>query len=250
MTVDPEEEKQIDLDGRPAAQPEKRIRILVVDDHLVVREGLRLIIQIEGTDMELVGDAPDGATALRLVEKTQPDVVLMDLRMPGMDGLEAILHIRNRWPQIAVVILTSYNEGELMLRGLRAGACGYLLKDVGRETMLSAIRSAARGEALLQTDTLNRLLALASPQPLPEIDTLATKEKTDKIDLTERERAILEGVARGERSKEIAARLGITASTVASHLTNIYAKLGADSRASAVAKAVKSGLLSLDEEAY
>jgi two-component system, NarL family, response regulator YdfI len=228
-------------------QKDKLIRVLVVDDHLVVREGLRLIIQIEGKDMEIVGDAADGATALRLIETAQPDVVLMDLRMPGMDGLETIMHIRAKWPHIAVVILTTYNEDDLMLRGLRAGACGYLLKDVGRETMLSAIRSAARGEALFQPDVLTRLLSLTHPvRSVPQEETRAgAGEKTGRIDLTEREQAILERVARGERSKEIAAQLGITTATVASHLTNIYAKLGADSRASAVAKAVQNGILSL-----
>jgi len=236
--------------NRNENKQEERIRVLVVDDHLVVREGLRLILQIEGKDMELVGDAADGATGLHLVEEMQPDVVLMDLRMPGMDGLEAITHIRTRWPQIAVVILTTYNEDDLMLRGLRAGACGYLLKDVSRETMLRAIRSAARGEAFLQQDVLARILALTPSSSLvSQMDTLPNStEKTSKIDLTEQERKILAGVARGERSKEIAYRLGITTSTVAAHLTNIYAKLGADSRASAVARAMQYGLIPLRGE--
>src|SRR5215469_16202981 len=113
-----------------AKPEEKRVRVVIVDDHQIVRDGLRLILQIEGNDIEMGGDASDGVTALRLVEKVQPDVVLMDLRMPGMDGLEAIAQLRARWPDIAVVILTTYNEDDLMLRGLRAGACGYLLKDV------------------------------------------------------------------------------------------------------------------------
>lgn len=233
-------------------QEERRIRVLVVDDHLVVREGLRLILQIEGKDMELVGDAADGATALRLIEETQPDVVLMDLRMPGMDGLEAIAHMRTHWPQIAVVILTTYNEDDLMLRGLRAGARGYLLKDVSRETMLGAIRSAARGESLLQPEVLARLLSLTQPpsQVVRVESSPASAGKISKLDLTERERKILEGVARGERSKEIAAHLGITTSTVAAHLTNIYAKLGADSRASAVAIAMQRRLLPFLREEY
>ena len=222
------------------------IRVLVVDDHLIVRDGLRLILQIEGQDMELVGDVADGATALRLIEETQPDVVLMDLRMPGMDGIEAITQIRTRWPQIALIILTTYNEDDLMLRSLRAGACGYLLKDVNRETLLHSIRRAARGEILLQPEVFARLLSLAHPSPVPESAAEGSR-KTEKIELTERERSILACVARGERSKEIAARLGIAAATVAAHLTNIYAKLGADSRASAVAIALQRGLLSLDE---
>ncbi|HEY0755673.1 MAG TPA: response regulator transcription factor [Ktedonobacteraceae bacterium] len=225
----------------------RRIRVVVVDDHLIIRDGLRLILQIEGKDMEMVGDAADGAAALRLIEETQPDVVLMDLRMPGMDGIEAITQIRMRWPQIAVVILTTYNEDDLMLHGLRAGACGYLLKDVNRETLLHSIRRAARGETLLQPEVFARLLSLTQ-SPLSSDPSAERVKKMGKLDLTERERSILAGVARGERSKEIAARLGITAATVAAHLTNIYAKLGADSRASAVALALQRGLLSMDEK--
>ncbi len=226
---------------------EKRIRVVIVDDHQIIRDGLRLILQIEGKDMEMVGDASDGVTALRLIEKAQPDVVLMDLRMPGMAGLEAITQIRARWPNIAVVILTTYNEDELMLRGLRAGACGYLLKDVNRETLLHSIRRAARGETLLQPEVFARLLSLTQLSASSDTTTERAK-KADRLDLTERERSILTGVAHGERSKEIAAHLGITAATVAAHLTNIYAKLGADSRASAVAIALQRGLLSMEEE--
>jgi len=212
------------------------IRVAVVDDHLVVREGLRMMLEVAGKgSFALVGDAADGAAALRLVEETQPDVVLMDLRMPGMDGLEAIEQMRTRWPHIAVVILTTYNEDDLMLRGLRAGACGYLLKDTTRETMFHAIRTAARGETLLQPDIMARILAYTGPA--------AIVKTTDRAELTERERDILAGVARGERNKEIARRLGITTRTVATHLTNIYTKLDVDSRASAVAAAMERGLL-------
>jgi two-component system, NarL family, response regulator YdfI len=230
-----------------ARSEEKCIRVVIVDDHQIVRDGLRLILHIEGKDMEMVGDASDGITALRLIEKTQPDVVLMDLRMPGMDGLEAITQIRTRWPNVAVVILTTYNEDDLMLRGLRAGACGYLLKDVNRETLLHSIRRAARGETLLQPEIFARLLSLTQSSSSSDTTTERAK-KADRLDLTERERSILTGVARGERSKEIAARLGVTAATVAAHLTNIYSKLGVDSRASAVAIALQRGLLSMEEE--
>src|SRR5947209_9680835 len=164
------------------------IRVAVVDDHLVVREGLRMMLEVAGKgSFALVGDAADGATALRLVEETQPDVVLMDLRMPGMDGLEAIEQMRTRWPHIAVVILTTYNEDDLMLRGLRAGACGYLLKDVNRETLLRSIRGAAQGETLLQPEVFTRLLSLAQPSLSPDSPAESAK-KTDRIDLTERER--------------------------------------------------------------
>ncbi len=222
------------------------IRVVVVDDHLVVREGLRLMLEVAGKGrFTLVGDAADGATALYLVEETQPDVVLMDLRMPGMDGLETIEQLRTRWPHIAVVILTTYNEDDLMLRGLRAGACGYLLKDTNRETMFHAIETAARGETLLQPDIMARLLAYTAP-PTSTTYTISSSPLVTRpghIQLTERERDILAGVARGERSKEIARRLGITTRTVATHLTSIYNKLDVDSRASAVAVAMERGLL-------
>lgn len=214
------------------------IRVLIVDDHLVVREGLRLILETsEG--IELVGDAADGASAIRLVSEVQPDVVLMDLRMPGMDGIETIERMRAEWPHIAVVILTTYNEDDLMIRGLRAGACGYLLKDTNRDTLFNAIRTAARGETLLQPEMMARLLshtARNASQPLSIYN-------RGGLELTVREREVLTGVARGERSKEIAARLGITERTVKAHLASIYTKLDVDSRASAVAVAIERGIL-------
>ncbi|GHO80597.1 DNA-binding response regulator [Ktedonobacter sp. SOSP1-85] len=214
------------------------IRVVVVDDHLVVREGLRMMLEIAGEGFILVGDAADGAAALCVIEELQPDVVLMDLRMPGMDGLEAITQIRERWPHIAIVILTTYNEDDLMLRGLRAGACGYLLKDTDRETLFHAIRAAARGDLLLQPEIMARILARTTDAPH------STPSSSQAEELTERECEVLEAVARGERSKEIASRLGISLRTVGSHLTSIYSKLGVDSRASAVATGIERGLLS------
>jgi two-component system, NarL family, response regulator YdfI len=119
-----------------------RIRVLVADDHLLIRQGLQLILET-ADDIQLVGEAVDGADAVRLAGELQPDVVLMDLRMPGMDGITAIEHLHRELPQVAVVILTTFNEDDLMLRGLRAGARGYLLKDTDRSALFSAIRAAA-----------------------------------------------------------------------------------------------------------
>jgi two-component system, NarL family, response regulator YdfI len=220
---------------------DRAVRVVIADDHLIVREGLRLILETD-PDVDLVGDAPDGASAVRLVGEVQPDVVLMDLRMPGLDGLQAIEQIRAAWPQIALVILTTYQEDALMLRGLQAGARGYLLKDTSRETLLDAIRTAARGETLLQPEVLSRLLARTSGArgaggPPDSVAGSAV--------LTQREQEVLEAVARGERSKEIAAHLGISERTVKTHLSSIYAKLEVDSRAAAAAKALASGLLPL-----
>jgi two-component system, NarL family, response regulator YdfI len=213
------------------------IRILIADDHLVVREGLQLILGME-EDLQVVGEAANGETAVRLAGELQPDVVLMDLRMPGMGGLEAIEQILARWPQMAIVILTTYNEDDLMIRGLQAGARGFLLKDTGRETLFHTIRAAARGETLLQPDVMLRIMAhtdqeeLESAPPPPEGESL-----------TARELEVLTAVAAGERSKEIALELGITERTVKAHLTNIYNKLGVDSRAAAVSVAMQRGLI-------
>ena len=208
------------------------VRILIADDHLIVREGLRLILETED-GFALVGEACDGAEAVRLAVELQPDVVLMDLRMPGMDGLAAIERLRETHPHIAVVILTTYNEDELMVRGLQAGARGYLLKDTNRETLFHAIRAAARGEMLLKPEIIAKVLAHTAAPPAP----------SGPLDLTVREREVLEAVAQGERSKEIAARLHITERTVKAHLTSIYNKLGVDSRAAAVAEAIQRGWL-------
>jgi len=214
------------------------IRVVIADDHLVVRTGLRLMLATSD-DFALLGEAADGAAAVQLVAELQPDVVLMDLRMPGMDGLTAIGQIHERWPQIGVVILTTYNEDDLMIRGLRAGARGYLLKDCTLETLLHALRSAARGELLVQPEVMERILARASRSVAPT----APPPARGPLDLTEREREVLAGVARGERSKEIARHLHISERTVGSYLNSIFAKLGVDSRASAVAVAMERGLL-------
>lgn len=220
--------------------PKKDIRVIIADDHPVVRKGLRMTLEEFGAEIELVGEAEDGTSAVQLVEEIHPDVVLLDIRMPGMDGLEALEHMRASSPQVAVVILTTYNEDAFLLRGLQAGACGYLLKDCPLETLLHAIRAAARGETLLQPDTITRLL---KARPVSASSLPATVQAANVPRFTEREREILAAIARGERSKEIAAHLGLTRRTVETYLTNIYLKLEVDSRAAAVAVALEQGLL-------
>jgi NarL family two-component system response regulator YdfI len=208
---------------------------MITDDHLIIREGLRLILET-ADDIEVVGEATDGVECLRLAPELQPDVILMDLQMPRMDGITAIEHLRKEHPQIAIVILTTYNEDDLMIRGLRVGALGYLLKDSSRETLLDAIHAAAKGETLLKPEILARVLAPQSP-PKP-----ASTPQTDST-LTERELEVLQSISRGERNKEIAYHLGITERTVKAHLQSIYQKFGVDSRAAAVAVGAQKGLL-------
>ncbi len=212
------------------------IRILITDDHFIVREGMRLILET-ADDLEVVGEATDGAECLRLAPKLAPDVVLMDLQMPGMDGLTAIGHLRREHPEIAIVILTTYNEDKMMLQGLQAGARGYLLKDTDRQTLLDTIYAAAKGETLLKPEILSRVLAAQQTPPA------APPPASVNTTLTNRELEVLQAAALGNRNKEIAYKLGISERTVKAHLTSVYNKFGVDSRAAAVAIATRDGLL-------
>ncbi len=217
------------------------IRILIADDHDVVRDGLRLILESED-GFVVVGEAANGAEAVQLCGELQPQVVLMDLRMPGMDGLTAIKHIGQQQPGINIVILTTYNEDALMIAGLRSGARSYLLKDTKRQVLFDTLRAASRGESLLSPEIIAKVVGR------PGGTTTAAPKATahSEIVLTDREQEVLVGVARGERSKEIAARLGITERTVKAHLASIYNKFSVDSRAAAIAVASQRGLLPKD----
>ncbi|TFG72868.1 MAG: response regulator transcription factor [Anaerolineales bacterium] len=207
------------------------IRVLIADDHMVVREGLRAILAV-APDLLLVGEAADGAEAVQLVQETTPDVVLMDLRMPGVDGIEAIRQIKARYQDIQVVILTTYDDDAYIVRGLRAGARGYLLKDCKRTVLFETISAAARGESLLPADVVDKVVAhLQNPQQA-ELGTLSGREAQ-----------VLILLAQGATNKEIALKLSIAERTVKAHVTNLFNKLGASSRAEAVAIAMRSGLL-------
>lgn len=211
------------------------IQILIADDHLIVREGLRLILETDA-EMQVVGEASNGKEAVELAARLQPDVILMDLRMPVLDGLGAIELIRKQQPEIAIVILTNFNEDEMMVKGLSAGARGFLLKDTDRETLLNSIRAAARGETLLKPEIMARLMNQTRPMARPA-------DSIPAGGLTGRELEVLQAVARGERNKEIALTLGISERTVKAHLASIFARLGVDSRASAIATAARLGWL-------
>ncbi|GHO54465.1 response regulator transcription factor [Ktedonobacter robiniae] len=219
----------------------REIHVVIADDHPVVRLGIRMMLEM-GEGIQLVGEAVDGESVLQLVEERQPDVVLMDLRMPKMDGLEALKRLHTAWPRVAVIMLTTYNEDDLMISSLRAGARGYLLKDADLSVVLHTIHAAARGEMLMQPEMMERILTRAERTLSPPV-----ASKSHRLSLTARERDILAAVARGERSKEIAVRFVVTERTVNAHLASIYAKLGVDSRAAAVAVALEQGLLSFEE---
>ncbi|MES9765052.1 response regulator, partial [Priestia megaterium] len=184
---------------------------------------------------EVVAEAEDGAIALNLIEELQPDVILMDLNMPKMSGLEAIERLKEQNSTIPIIILTTYNEDELMIRGLSLGAKGYLLKDTSRENLFRTIESAIRGETLLQPEITSRIFAYKEKQP----NSSTVRESI----LTERELSILQTVASGATSKKIALDLGIAERTVKAHLTSIYTKLGVASRSEAVAVAIDQGIL-------
>lgn len=213
------------------------IRIIVADDHLIVREGLRLILETD-EEMQLIGEAVNGKEAVEFASQLNPDVILMDLRMPVLDGLSAIEIIRRQQPRIAIVILTNFNEDEMMVKGLSAGAKGFLLKDTDRATLLNTIRAAARGETLLKPEIMARLMARTAPTN-PQVRA-TTASGTN---LTVRELEVLRSIARGERSKEIALALGISERTVKAHIASIFSRLGVDSRGAAIAEAARLGLL-------
>lgn len=212
-------------------------KVLIVDDHFVVREGLKLILETSD-QFHVVGEAENGEAAVRLAEELVPDVILMDLNMPRMDGLEAIQQLKDKKLDIPVVILTTYNEDDHMIRGLTLGAKGYLLKDTGRDHLFRTLESAIRGETLLQPEIMERVFRSRQ-------ESKPAASMNEKISLSERERIILQAVSHGYRSKEIAFDLGISERTVKAHLTSIYNKLGVDSRSQAVAVAVERGLVHL-----
>ena len=204
---------------------EREITCLIVDDHEVVREGLRLSLS-RSPHIRVVGEAPDGATAIALAERRKPDVVIMDVRMPGMDGLEATKQISEQTPDTAVLIFTAYSERSLLSRGLESGAKGYILKEAPHETLLRAIEKVAGGETYVD------------PALMPAF---FTKDREDM--LTSREREILKLLADGMSNADVAGKLYISQETVKSHVRHILTKLEADTRTHAVAIALREAII-------
>lgn len=210
-----------------------KIKVLVADDHLVVREGLVVMLQGAG-EFDVVGQAFDGQEAISLAEKLRPDVILIDVQMPGIGGIEAIRQIKKRVPKAQVVVLSSFDQEEYIYQSIQAGAKGYVLKDSELEELLDVVRAAARGESLLPAHIATKLVRRVS----------AAKRGHD---LTKREYEVLCLMAKGMRNREIAKHLNITERTVKNHVTQVIAKLGVKSRTEAVTQALKEKLICLDE---
>lgn len=208
------------------------IRILLVDDHAVVRQGLKMFLGLN-PDLEVVGEAENGQEAVRLTRELSPDVVLMDLLMPVMDGIAAIAAIRRDFPDTEVIALTSVLEDEAVMKAMRAGAIGYLLKDTQAEELRRAIKAAAAGQVQLSPQAAARLMREVSAPDSPE-------------KLTERETDVLRLLALGRANKEIALELNIGEKTVKTHVSAILRKLGVPSRTQAALHAVRIGLVSIE----
>jgi two-component system, NarL family, response regulator LiaR len=208
------------------------IRVLLVDDHAVVREGLRTFLDLQD-GIEVVGEAEDGHAAVREAERLKPDVILMDLVMPKLDGAGAMRALRQRLPEARVIVLTSFADDEKLLPAIQAGAAGYLLKNVQPKELARAVRAAHAGEALLDPMVAARLVE-AIAQPAAD----APSER-----LTPREREVLELIGRGLSNKRIALDLGVSEKTVKTHVGHVLAKLGVSDRTQAALYAVRAGFI-------
>src|SRR5512135_2010799 len=207
------------------------IRVMLVDDHTMVRRGLATFLKIFD-DLQLVGEAENGEAAVRLCAEVLPDVILMDMVMPDMDGAAATRLIRQQFPQVQVIALTSFKEGDLVKNTLEAGAIGYLLKDVSADELARAIRAAHAGRATLSPEAAQALVETANQPPAPGLD------------LTDREREVLGLMIEGLNNTQIAGKLIVSPSTVKSHVSNILSKLGVASRTEAVTLALRNHLVS------
>ena len=225
------------------------IRILITDDHAVVRQGLRMFLSLD-PEIEVVGEAQDGQEALAMARELKPDVVLMDLLMPLMDGIEATTIIRSELPEVEVIALTSVLEDASVSEAVKAGAIGYLLKDTDAEELHRAIRGAAEGRVQLAPEAAARLMReVRAPKEEKEKKEKEKKKRSPQQEqlLTEREREVLRLLARGKANKQIAAALFVSEKTVKAHVSSILMKLGVNSRTQAALYALRTGLVRTDE---
>jgi NarL family two-component system response regulator LiaR len=208
------------------------IRVLIVDDHSMVRRGLATILKIK-PELQLVGEASNGREAVEVCCRVQPDVVLMDLMMPEMSGAAATDAIRKQWPQVQVIALTSFQEKELVREALKAGAIGYLLKNVSADDLAAAIREAHAGRSTLAPEAIQALIQVEPAPRIPE------KELAAAFELTPREQEVLALMVEGLSNPDIAERLVVSRSTAKAHVSNILSKMGVSNRAEAIALALQ-----------
>jgi two-component system, NarL family, response regulator LiaR len=218
------------------------IRVAIADDHAVVRQGLRTFLELQ-EDMEVVGEAVDGADAVDLVERTAPDVVLLDLVMPRVDGIEATRRIRERSPATRILVLTSFADDHTVLPAVRAGAAGYLLNDVQPPELAAAIRTVHAGEALLAPAVATMLVEQLAAEDGARGPGPAGAACEERSHLTPRELEVIAELARGRANKAIAFELGVSERTVKTHVSNILGKLGLSDRTQAAVYAVEHGLV-------
>lgn len=213
------------------------VRVLIADDHALVRRGTREILQ-QHPAIEVIGEAADGEEALLLIERDQPEVVLMDLGMPGMSGLDATRHIKARWPAIRVIVLTVHGDDEYVFEAIRAGASGFLLKNVRDRELINAVLTVGEGGAVIDTSLVQSLVDGVRGRPV-------SRETTGP--LTNRELEILRLVARGQTNRTVGDQLGLSSRTVEVHLRRIFTKLDVNTRTQAAIVGLRSGLLLLEE---
>lgn len=232
-------------------QSDKLIRVLLVDDHTVLRDGMRLLLEQE-KDMLVVGEAGSGGEALVKVSTLQPDVVVMDIGLPGMNGIEATRQIKAGNSSVGVVVLTNYDDDEYLFTMLKAGATGYLLKNAAATELVAAIRAVYRGESSLQPAVTKKLLeeyTRTGSRTERQVDSRQSARAT-RDDLTEREVEVLKLVANGANNRTIADKLSLSVRTVENHLVSIYSKLGVTERTELVLYALRKGLVALPKEEW
>ncbi len=218
---------------------QERIKVLLVDDHTLVREGFAKMLELE-PDLAVVGQASDSKEAFELVKKLNPDIVLMDIRLPGITGIEATKKIKEESPKVEIIILSMYNEDEYIFEAIKAGASGYVLKDISKDDLVRAIRVVHSGESLIQPSLAKKVLKEFAHLAK---DTSQGMAKTPLRELSERELEVLRFVANGNSNKQIADSLLISETTVKAHLRSIFRKLEVSDRAQAVAYAMRKGLV-------
>lgn len=214
--------------------PVTKLRVLIVDDHALHREGTRRILE-QDSDIEVVGDAYSAEMALAVINRDEPDVVLMDVRLPGMSGIEATRRIAHDHPRVKVLVVTAYDDDEFVREGLEAGASGFLSKAAPGRELVAGVREAAEGRLVLQSQLLTRVLRPRSPT-------------NDGVRLTDRERQVLTLLVDGLHNRQIAERLDISTRTVERHCDSLYSKLGVGSRTEAVVKALSRGIVEAPDD--